>query len=53
MSEVNKQEDQLMVQIRNMNKWYGDFHVLKNINLDVRRGEKSLSVALQVPVNQP
>ncbi|MBN3564566.1 amino acid ABC transporter ATP-binding protein [Aliamphritea spongicola] len=29
-----------MVQIRNMNKWYGDFHVLKNINLDVRRGEK-------------
>nr|WP_272873601.1 amino acid ABC transporter ATP-binding protein [Aliamphritea spongicola] len=40
MSEVNKQEDQLMVQIRNMNKWYGDFHVLKNINLDVRRGEK-------------
>lgn len=40
MSEVNKQEDQLMVQIRNMNKWYGDFHVLKNVNLDVRRGEK-------------
>ena len=40
MSEVNKQEDQLMVQIRNMNKWYGDFHVLKNINLDVKRGEK-------------
>ncbi|WP_271274582.1 amino acid ABC transporter ATP-binding protein [Aliamphritea hakodatensis] len=29
-----------MVQIRNMNKWYGDFHVLKNVNLDVRRGEK-------------
>ncbi|WP_261845200.1 amino acid ABC transporter ATP-binding protein [Aliamphritea ceti] len=29
-----------MVQIRNMNKWYGDFHVLKNINLDVKRGEK-------------
>ncbi len=40
MNEVNKQEDQLMVQIRNMNKWYGDFHVLKNVNLDVRRGEK-------------
>ena len=40
MNEVNKQEDQLMVQIRNMNKWYGDFHVLKNVNLDVKRGEK-------------
>jgi general L-amino acid transport system ATP-binding protein len=23
-----------------MNKWYGDFHVLKNINLEVHKGEK-------------
>jgi len=28
------------IEIRNMNKWYGDFHVLKNINLEVCRGEK-------------
>jgi len=28
------------IEIRNMNKWYGDFHVLKNINLDVCKGEK-------------
>jgi len=28
------------IEIRNMNKWYGDFHVLKNINLEVSRGEK-------------
>ena len=30
----------LCIEIRNMNKWYGDFHVLKNINLAVTRGEK-------------
>ncbi len=28
------------VTIRNMHKWYGQFHVLKNINLNVVRGEK-------------
>jgi len=26
--------------IRNMNKYYGSFHVLKNINLEVKRGER-------------
>lgn len=26
--------------IQGMHKWYGDFHVLKNINLRVRHGEK-------------
>ncbi|WP_439327513.1 amino acid ABC transporter ATP-binding protein [Lonepinella sp. BR2357] len=29
-----------MVQLSNVNKWYGDFHVLKNINLSVNEGEK-------------
>jgi general L-amino acid transport system ATP-binding protein len=28
------------IDIINMNKWYGDFHVLKNINLKVMRGER-------------
>jgi len=28
------------VDIVSMNKWYGDFHVLKDINLVVRRGER-------------
>jgi general L-amino acid transport system ATP-binding protein len=28
------------VEIIGMHKWYGDFHVLKNINLEVRRGER-------------
>ncbi len=28
------------IEIVDMNKWYGDFHVLKNINLNVMRGER-------------
>ncbi|RTE64478.1 amino acid ABC transporter ATP-binding protein [Amphritea opalescens] len=30
----------MMVELRNLNKWYGEFHVLKNINLEVKQGEK-------------
>ena len=41
MSESkSKLNNDLCIEIRNMNKWYGDFHVLKNINLEVTRGEK-------------
>ncbi|HEY5761881.1 MAG TPA: amino acid ABC transporter ATP-binding protein [Rhodocyclaceae bacterium] len=29
-----------MIEIREMHKWYGAFHVLKNINLQVRKGER-------------
>ena len=29
-----------VIKIENLNKWYGDFHVLKNINLDVHQGER-------------
>ena len=32
--------DQEMIRINEMHKWYGQFHVLKNINLDVRAGER-------------
>ncbi|MBT7673957.1 MAG: amino acid ABC transporter ATP-binding protein, partial [Oceanospirillaceae bacterium] len=40
MSESkSKLNNDLCIEIRNMNKWYGDFHVLKNINLEVTRGE--------------
>src|ERR1700744_3237017 len=28
------------VEITNMNKWYGDFHVLRDINLKVMGGER-------------
>ncbi len=32
--------EQPAIQIREMNKWYGTFHVLKNINLNVATGER-------------
>ena len=28
------------VELRHLHKWYGEFHVLKDINLTVRQGEK-------------
>ncbi len=30
----------VMIEMRGVNKWYGDFHVLKDINLTVNRGER-------------
>ncbi len=32
--------DQEMIRINDMHKWYGQFHVLKNINLNVKAGER-------------
>ena len=29
-----------IVSISHLNKWYGDFHVLRDINLDVAKGER-------------
>ncbi|MCB1858392.1 MAG: amino acid ABC transporter ATP-binding protein [Gammaproteobacteria bacterium] len=29
-----------MIEIKNMHKWYGEFHVLKNINLTIYKGER-------------
>lgn len=29
-----------IVTLENVNKWYGDFHVLRNLNLEVRQGER-------------
>ena len=29
-----------VIKIKDMHKWYGEFHVLKDINLDVARGER-------------
>lgn len=28
-----------MISFKNVNKWYGDFHVLNNINLEIEKGE--------------
>ncbi|OED36272.1 ABC transporter ATP-binding protein [Chromatiales bacterium (ex Bugula neritina AB1)] len=32
--------DEVMIRISEMHKWYGQFHVLKNINLTVNSGER-------------
>ena len=32
--------DEVAIDIRGMNKWYGAFHVLRDIDLTVRRGER-------------
>ncbi|NDL63477.1 amino acid ABC transporter ATP-binding protein [Acerihabitans arboris] len=41
MSDNNaNQPDRLMITLENVNKWYGQFHVLKDINLQVKAGER-------------
>ncbi|MBA4323775.1 MAG: ABC transporter ATP-binding protein, partial [Rhodobacter sp.] len=32
--------DEIAIQITGMNKWYGQFHVLRDINMTVQRGER-------------
>jgi len=36
----SRMTNEVAVQIAGMHKWYGEFHVLKNINLSVHRGER-------------
>ena len=31
---------EVIIEFNKVNKWYGDFHVLKDINLTVHRGER-------------
>ena len=33
-------ENEYIIEISGLNKWYGEFHVLKNIDLNVAKGEK-------------
>jgi len=40
MSAAENEEIEVAIQINGMHKWYGDFHVLKDINLSVDRGER-------------
>ncbi len=36
----NTNDEAPIIIIENMHKWYGDFHVLKDINLTVKKGER-------------
>ena len=38
--KTNTKGSEIMITIESMHKWFGDFHVLKNINLEVKRGAK-------------
>ncbi|MDQ0738718.1 ABC-type glutathione transport system ATPase component [Pseudomonas sp. W4I3] len=42
MSEAIKQpvSPEGIIQMQGVNKWYGQFHVLKDINLNVKQGER-------------
>jgi len=45
MSEENTKKndisnEDIIINIVNMHKWYGDFHVLNNINLDIKKSER-------------
>ncbi len=40
MSEITIQPADAMITLENVNKWYGQFHVLKDINLNVKQGER-------------
>lgn len=39
-SQTTKTELDIAISLENVNKWYGAFHVLKDINLQVKRGER-------------
>lgn len=32
--------NEIVIDVKGLNKWYGDFHVLKNIDLQVHKGER-------------
>ncbi len=38
--KVDISSEDIVIQIVNMHKWFGDFHVLKDINLDVKKRER-------------
>ncbi len=33
-------ENDIAIEVKGMHKWFGDFHVLKDINLTIKRGER-------------
>jgi general L-amino acid transport system ATP-binding protein len=40
VTNASIQENDNIIEIKEMHKWYGEFHVLKDINLDVKRQER-------------
>ncbi|SPW45535.1 ABC transporter ATP-binding protein [Escherichia coli] len=44
MSQILLQPANAMITLENVNKWYGQFHVLKNINFNRATGRTDRSV---------
>lgn len=40
MVALAKTNDDFVVELKGVHKWYGEFHVLKDLNLSVKRGER-------------
>jgi general L-amino acid transport system ATP-binding protein len=39
-TETMDVSDEVKIELKDVNKWYGEFHVLKDINLTVKKGER-------------
>src|SRR5215831_5622222 len=37
---AERRAEEPIIELRHVDKWFGDFHVLKDINLEVKRGER-------------
>ena len=55
MAEKLKLEvsDEIAIKIQSMNKWFGSFHVLRDIDLTVNRGERIVVCGPSGSENQP
>ena len=42
--------DEIAIDIQSMNKWYGAFHVLRDINLRVNRGVRPVGIG-EIDIN--
>ncbi len=40
IDQASTADNGLMIEMADVHKWYGDFHVLRNINLEVQKGER-------------
>ena len=42
-----------LIEFKNVNKYYGDYHALRDINLEIEKGQVVVSWDLLVLENQP
>ncbi len=52
-SKMQVSKTDVALEISDMHKWYGEFHVLRDINLKVMRGERIVVAGLLARANRP